>query len=132
MANSMAFDQGDEVVLRVAAERGLAKMRVGGKKALRRYFKIGEIAAAAARDENLGARLIVMLEQQHAPAAIPGRHRAHEPGRSGADDHHVKRFHRRGNYARDDIAAQGRPAGENADCGLNLIAQSSSSRAQQR
>ena len=90
----MALDHRNEIVLRVAAERGLAEMRVGGQKALGRYFKIGEIAAAAARDENLGARLIVMLEQQHAPAALPRSHRAHQSGRAGADDHYVERFHR--------------------------------------
>src|SRR5258707_1147349 len=86
IANAMALDQRDEIVLRIAAERRLAEMRIGGKKTLRRSFQIREIAAAAARDENLGARLVVVLEQQHATAATPGRHRAHQAGRSGAHD----------------------------------------------
>src|SRR5260370_16873703 len=79
IADAMAFDQGDEIVLRVAAERGFAEMRVGGKKALRRYFKIGEIAAAAARHENLAPPLISVFAHQHAPPPIPGPTRPPHP-----------------------------------------------------
>jgi hypothetical protein len=35
-----------------------------------------------------------MFKQQHAPAAPPRANRAHQPGRSGAQHHDVKRLHR--------------------------------------
>jgi hypothetical protein len=35
-----------------------------------------------------------VFEQQHAPPALSRSHRAHQAGRSCADDHYVERFHR--------------------------------------
>jgi hypothetical protein len=49
-----------------------------------------------------------VFEQQHSPPTLPSRYRAHQAGRPGAHDHNVKRFHRRGHYARPYAAAQGR------------------------
>ena len=94
VADAMALDHRDEVALGVTAERGLAEVRVGRDEALGRDLQIGEVAAAAARDQNFGARLRAMFEQQHAPAAPPRANRAHQPGRSGAQHHDVKRLHR--------------------------------------
>ena len=95
----MALDQLDKVALRVAAERGLAEMGVGRDETVRRHFEIGEVASSAAGDQDLLAGPIRMIEQQHAPAALPGRQRAHQPGRPGSHDRHVEGFHRRGQLA---------------------------------
>jgi len=59
----MALDHRDEVALGVTAERGLAEVRIGGEKALRRDLEVGEVAESAARDQNFGARSRAMLEQ---------------------------------------------------------------------
>ena len=95
IADTMALDHRDEVALGVAAERGFAEMRIGGEKALGRDLEVGEVAASAAGDQNFRARLRAMLEQQHAPAAPPRAHRAHHPGRAGAQHDDVERFHQR-------------------------------------
>ncbi len=89
----MALDHRDEVALGVAGERGLAEVRVGGEKSLGRDLEVSEVAASAAGDQNLGARLRAMLEQQDAPAAPPRAHRAHHPGRARAQHDDIESFH---------------------------------------
>jgi hypothetical protein len=63
---------GDEVRRRVAGERRDGEMRVGGEEAVGRGVEVGEIAAAAARDQDLLARPVGMVEEEHAAAALPG------------------------------------------------------------
>jgi hypothetical protein len=53
-------------------------------------MQVGEIAAPAARDQDLRAGLVEMVEQQHFCAALPGGQRAHQPGGSGADHDRVE------------------------------------------
>ena len=52
---------------------------------------IGEIAAAAAGDQDFLARRIGMVEDAYAPASLPGDGCAHQAGRTGADDQHIGR-----------------------------------------
>src|ERR1700683_1676095 len=93
----MALDHRDKIPLGVSAKRRLAEMWVVREIALRRVgFEIGEVASASAGDEDFRARLIAMLEKQHATASIPCRHRAHQTGRSSADDRNGEGFYWRG------------------------------------
>jgi hypothetical protein len=46
---------------------------------------VGEIAAAAARDEDLFADAIGMIENEHASASLACGDRRHEPGCSSAE-----------------------------------------------
>jgi len=81
--------QRNEVARLVAAQCRSAEMRIVGEEPLRHRFDIGEVAAPAAGDQDLRARLRGMVEQQHAPTAPPGADRAHQAGRAGAEDDHV-------------------------------------------
>ena len=64
IGDAMALHQRDEIGLRVAAQRRPAEVRVARQKAIRRAVQIGEIAAAAAGDQDLGADPVGMVEQQ--------------------------------------------------------------------
>ena len=87
--DAVAIDQSNEVRRRVAAERRLGEMRIGGMEAIGGRADIGEIAPPAARDQDLLPRLVGMVDQQHPPAALTGRRRTHQPGRAGAEDDEV-------------------------------------------
>ena len=50
---------------------------------------VGDVAARAAGHEDLDARLLPLLQQEHAAAALGGADRGHQPGRAGADDDRV-------------------------------------------
>ena len=68
--DAVPLDQRDEVVLGVAGQRRFGEMRIGREEAVRRAMQVGEVAAPAAGDQDLLARLVGMVEQQH-PAAAP-------------------------------------------------------------
>src|SRR5258708_7133824 len=91
--DSMPLDHRDEVALGVAAQRRLAEVRIPGNKSLRRHLEIGEVAASAARDEDLLARARAAFQEQDAPAASPGGHRAHQPGGAGPENYNIEQFH---------------------------------------
>ena len=82
--DAVAFDQRDEIGRRVAAQCRLGEMRVGRKKALGGGVEVGEVAPAAARYQDLAARRIAVIDQQHAPSPRAGGHRAHHAGGAGA------------------------------------------------
>ena len=84
--DAMAVDQVDEILRRVAAQRRHGEMAVGRKVALRHGLEIGEVAAAAARDQDLLSGPVGMIDQQHPAAALPRHRRAHQPGAAGAED----------------------------------------------
>src|SRR5690242_18457461 len=71
IADAMPLDHRDKVAFGVAAQRRPAKIRVSGEKALGCDLEIGEIAAAAAGDQNFFSRIRVMFEQQDAPPTPP-------------------------------------------------------------
>ena len=64
-------------------------MGVGGEEIGRARADIGEIAAAAAGDEDLRARLGGVVDEQHSPPALAGGGGAEQPRRAGADDDRV-------------------------------------------
>jgi hypothetical protein len=55
---------------------------------------IGEVAATAAADEDLAARLLGVVEHQHGATPVASLGRTHQSGRPGTDHHHIHLFHR--------------------------------------
>ena len=82
--DAVLLDQLDEIALRVAGQRRLAEMRIVREESLGPRLEVGEIAAPAARDQDLLADLLGMLEQQHPAAALAGADGAHQTGGAGA------------------------------------------------
>ncbi len=80
----MAFHQLHEILRAIAAQRRLGEVRVGGQVAVGRGVEVGEIAAPAAGNQDLAARLAVVIQQQHAPPALPGGRRAEQARRARA------------------------------------------------
>ena len=111
--DAVPVHQVDEVVLGVARQGRLAEVRIGRQEGLRRRPEIGEVAAPAARDQDLLADRVGMIEHQHAPAALAGAQRAHQPGRATAGD--------------DDV--EGLPGGAGAHASATLMIQWPSTRA---
>ena len=65
-------------------------MRIFRKEILRPRADVGEIAAPATRDEDLGTCVGVMLQQRHARAASTRRDRTHKPRCTRANNNHIK------------------------------------------
>jgi len=87
--DAVLFHHGDEVRGGVAGEGRLGKVRVGGKKVLRRGVKIREIAASAARNQDLLANAFGPLHDDHAAAPLAGLDRAHQTGRAASQHNGV-------------------------------------------
>ena len=83
ISDAVALDQRDKIPLRVARQRGFTEVRVGGDKVFRRDLEIGEIAAAAAGDENFLADFFAAFDYQDAPAAFARFDGAHQTGAPG-------------------------------------------------
>ena len=90
-ADAVAGDKVDEIPLGIAAECGFVEMPVGRDEITRRGVQVGEVASPPARDADLFARGLGMIDHQHARA---GMGRAHHAGRPGAKDQRVH-FHSR-------------------------------------
>jgi hypothetical protein len=65
-------------------------MRIGGEKILRLAVDVGEVAAAAARDENFLSQPVGVFEQCNAAAALARFDSAHEAGGASAEDQCVE------------------------------------------
>ena len=76
--NAVPLNQCDEIGRRLAGQRGLGEMRVGREEVLGLAVEVGEIAAAAARDEDLLAEAVGMVEEGDAASALAGLEGAHE------------------------------------------------------
>jgi len=79
----------DEVLGPVARQRRLAEVRVGRQEVRGRGAGVGEVAAAAARHQDLLATAVGVLDHVHAAPAPSGGERAHQPGGAAADHDHV-------------------------------------------
>jgi hypothetical protein len=88
--DTVLLHQGDEVVLRIARQRRLAEMRIGREEGLGPAVRVGEIAAPAARDQDLLADLLGVIEQQHLAPALAGAQRAHQARGAGTRDDDIK------------------------------------------
>src|SRR6185369_16943843 len=71
-------------------KRGLGEMRIGREEAVGRGVDIGEVAAAAAGDQDLLSRPLRMVDQQHPPSALPRDRRAHQPRPARAEHDRVE------------------------------------------
>ncbi len=65
-------------------------MRIVREERLGSRVAIGEVAAPATGDQDLLADLLGVIEQQHAPAALAGAHRAHQAGGAGPDNDDIE------------------------------------------
>ena len=81
--DAMFFDQGDEVAGRVTRQRRLREVRIRRKEIFRLAVNVGEVAAAAAGDEDLLARAIGVLEDGDAASALARFDGAHQSGGAG-------------------------------------------------
>src|SRR5579863_1972467 len=61
-------------------------------------MNVGEVAAPAARDQNLPPRLSVVFQQSHTPTALSSDRSAHQASRTRAKNNHVEGS-RRGRHA---------------------------------
>src|SRR5581483_7104259 len=100
--DAMLVDQRDEIVLRVAGQRRFAEVRVLRQERAGIRVQIGEVAAPAARDQDLLADLLGVIEQQHTATALAGAHRAHQAGRSGTNEDDIEREGGKGRIAAED------------------------------
>src|SRR5579862_424563 len=80
----MLFDQSNEVSGRIPCQRGFYEVWIRGYEMFRLAIDIGEITSATARNENLFAGTLGVLDHGDAASPFAGLHRAHEPGGPGA------------------------------------------------
>ncbi len=85
IADPIARYQADELRGRVARKRRTAEIRVLRQVVRRTRVHVREIAASAAGDPDLFADDGIVLDQQHAAAALAGLRGAHHAGGAGAD-----------------------------------------------
>src|ERR1700733_14045835 len=90
---AMFLDQRNKILRCETRQCRLAEMWILGNELGWRSIYVGEIAAAAAGNENFAAYLLRMIEQSHTPASLCGLSGAHHAGASGSHDNHVKFFH---------------------------------------
>src|SRR5690606_11776002 len=91
--------EGEEVGRGVAAQRRPGKVRVGREEPLGGGVQIGEVAAAAARDEDLAAGRLGTLDDEDPASALAGLRGAHQPGGAGAENDDVVGLAHRGGQA---------------------------------
>ena len=90
VGNAMLLDQRDEIGGGVTSQRGFGEVRIRRDEVFRAAVDIGEIAAAPARDQDLLANTVGVLQHRDAAAALAGLNRAHQSGGAGAKDENVK------------------------------------------
>ncbi|MNC14074.1 hypothetical protein D3C75_618400 [compost metagenome] len=98
----------DEVLLGVARQRRLAEVRIAREEGVGTGLMVGEVAATAAADEDLAARFLGVVQQQHGSPPITGLGRTHQAGRPGPDHHHIHLLHRHSPTKRKTALPRGR------------------------
>ena len=92
----MLLHHHNKILRREAAEGRATKIRIFRQEPFRCGSGVGEIAASTTRDQDFGAYLGGMIEQQYAPPSTPGGNRAHQArGASTNYDHIVFGYGRR-------------------------------------
>ena len=91
--DAVLFDQRDEVLRGVAGEGGLGEVWVGGEEVFGAGVEVGEVASAAAGDEDLFAGPVGMIEEEGAAAATGGLDGAHKASCSGSEDEDISVLH---------------------------------------
>jgi hypothetical protein len=80
----MFFDQSNEVCRRIPCQCRFCEVWICGYEMFRLAIGIGEITSAAARNENLFAGTIGVLNHGDAASPFASLHRAHKSGGPGA------------------------------------------------
>ena len=91
IGDAVFLDQGDEILRGIAGQRRAAEMGIARQEAFRRAAQVGEVAAAAAGNDDLLARFVGMIDQQHLATPLAGPERAHQASGAGADNRDIER-----------------------------------------
>ena len=94
VGNAVLLHQRDEIRRRVACQCGLSKVWVGGDKIFRTAMQIGEIAASAARDQDLLSYAFSPLQYHHAASTLARFNGAHEASCAAAENDYIKIVHK--------------------------------------
>src|ERR1700716_810838 len=86
IGDPVLLNQGDEIGGCVTRQGGLCEVWIRGKKIFRAAMNVCEIAAASARDENLFAQPVRMVEYSDAASALAGFDGAHQASGAAAKD----------------------------------------------
>ena len=86
----MFFHERDEVIGRVAGQRGFCEVRIRGDEIFRRAMNVREVAASAAGDEDFFAGAVGVFEDSDAASALAGFDGAHESCGACAEDYGVE------------------------------------------
>ena len=86
----MLFDQSDKIRRRIPRQRRFGKVRIRRNEILGPAINIREIAAPAARNQNLFAEPLGMFEHRHAPPPLARLDRAHQSRSATAKNQSIK------------------------------------------
>ncbi len=87
--DAVFFDECYEIGRSIAGERRFGEVWIGRKEILRAGVQVGEVAAAAAGDQDFLADSIRSFEHQNTPAALAGLNGTHQAGRAGSENDDV-------------------------------------------
>jgi hypothetical protein len=90
VGDAVLFDEGDEILWRVARERGFCEMGIGGEEIFGIGVEIGEVAAASAGDEDFFAGAIGEFDNGDAAATLSSLEGAEKSGGASAEDEDVE------------------------------------------
>src|SRR5436190_22925471 len=91
--DAVGFHQIDELLRCVAAERRDREFGVPGNEPIGPRVDVGKIAAATARDADLLAGRLGVVDHQHRAAALARFDRRHHPGGAGSEHHYIDFSH---------------------------------------
>ena len=91
--NPRRIDPGDEILRRVAPQRRQRKARIPPEKTVRRGVYVGKVAPPPARDADLLARRLGVVDDQHLAAPPTGLDRGEHTGRAGPKDDDIGLLH---------------------------------------
>jgi hypothetical protein len=90
IGNMVFFHERNEFVGFVAGQSGFREVRIRGIEIFRPAMQVREVAAASAGDQDFFARATGAFEDRDAPAALAGLDRAHQSGRSRAQNYRIE------------------------------------------
>ncbi len=89
VGDAVLLDERDEVLRGIAREGRTGEVRVFGEIVFGRGVEVGEVGAASAGDEDLGAGTVGVVEDEGAAVAFGGFDGGHEAGGAGSEDDDV-------------------------------------------
>jgi hypothetical protein len=90
IGDAALFDEGDEILWRVARERGFCEMGIGGEEIFGSGVEIGKVAATSTGDEDFFADAIGEFNDGDAAATLSSLEGAEKSGGTGTEDEDVK------------------------------------------